>query len=144
MLLQAAPPGSARSSLLANMAACALYSHSLQMPYCAPINRLSDSTNMPFCTMCLLLPTSFHISKRQCLHWVAMSDQRQVEVEAEVDGWLHCISNRGAKGLVPATYVRMLAPGEHAAPPSPPPRSHSRKISYDFFSQVRCCACLAA
>ncbi|KAK9794598.1 hypothetical protein WJX73_004152 [Symbiochloris irregularis] len=59
----------------------------------------------------------------------------EVEVEAEVDGWLHCISSRGAKGLVPATYVRMLAPGEHAAPASPPPRSHSRKISYDFFSQ---------
>ena len=62
----------------------------------------------------------------------------QVEVEAEVDGWLHCISARGDKGLVPATYVRMLAPGEHApSPASPPARSHSRRVSYDFFSQVR-------
>ena len=62
----------------------------------------------------------------------------QVEVEAEVDGWLHCVSASGAKGLVPATYVRMLAPGEHAQPlpASPPARGHSRQLSYDFFSQV--------
>ena len=53
-----------------------------------------------------------------------------------MDGWLHCISARGDKGLVPATYVRMLAPGEHAAPPSPPPRTRSRKLSYDFSMQV--------
>lgn len=31
----------------------------------------------------------------------------QVEVVAQVDGWLHCVSDRGAKGLVPASYVRL-------------------------------------
>ena len=28
---------------------------------------------------------------------------------AQVDGWLHCVGVAGAKGLVPASYVR-LAP----------------------------------
>lgn len=56
-----------------------------------------------------------------------------------MDGWLHCISLAGAKGLVPATYVRMLAPGENPpTPQSPPQRGHSRQMSYDFFSQVGC------
>ena len=36
----------------------------------------------------------------------------QVEVVAEVDGWLHCVASNGAKGLVPSSYVRLLGAGE--------------------------------
>ena len=32
----------------------------------------------------------------------------QVEVVAEVDGWLHCVASNGSKGLVPASYVTLL------------------------------------
>ena len=35
----------------------------------------------------------------------------QVEVVAEVDGWLHCIASNGAKGLVPSSYVQLLGAG---------------------------------
>ena len=38
--------------------------------------------------------------------------QMQVEVVAEVDGWLHCVASNGAKGLVPSSYVRLLSAGE--------------------------------
>lgn len=38
----------------------------------------------------------------------------QVEVVAEVDGWLHCVASNGAKGLVPSSYVRLLGAGEMA------------------------------
>ena len=38
----------------------------------------------------------------------------QVEVVAEVDGWLHCVASNGAKGLVPSSYVRILGAGETA------------------------------
>ena len=56
----------------------------------------------------------------------------QVEVEAEVDGWLHCVNVRGQKGLLPASYLRFLGPGE-----APTPRSARRAPSQDFFSMVR-------
>ncbi len=36
----------------------------------------------------------------------------QVEVVAEVDGWLHCVASNGAKGLVPSSYVRLLGAGD--------------------------------
>jgi len=32
----------------------------------------------------------------------------QVDVEAEVDGWLHCVNRYGIRGLVPASYIRIL------------------------------------
>ncbi|KAK9919131.1 hypothetical protein WJX75_009619 [Coccomyxa subellipsoidea] len=32
----------------------------------------------------------------------------EVEVVAEVDGWLHCVASNGSKGLVPASYVTLL------------------------------------
>ena len=36
---------------------------------------------------------------------------------AEVDGWLHCVSSRGDKGLVPSSYVQMLqSAGEGPTP----------------------------
>ena len=35
----------------------------------------------------------------------------QVEVVAEVDGWLHCMASNGAKGLVPSSYVQLLGAG---------------------------------
>ena len=38
----------------------------------------------------------------------------QVEVVAEVDGWLHCVACNGAKGLVPSSYVRLLGAGNMA------------------------------
>ncbi len=28
---------------------------------------------------------------------------------AQVDGWLHCVGAGGARGLVPASYVRLAA-----------------------------------
>ena len=39
----------------------------------------------------------------------------QVDIEAEVDGWLHCVNQYGVKGLVPATYIRILGANEGAA-----------------------------
>ena len=36
----------------------------------------------------------------------------QVDVEAEVDGWLHCVNRYGIKGLVPAGYIRLLSTEE--------------------------------
>ncbi|KAK9807563.1 hypothetical protein WJX72_002624 [[Myrmecia] bisecta] len=33
---------------------------------------------------------------------------QEVQVQAEVDGWLHCVNQYGDKGLVPASYVRLL------------------------------------
>ena len=41
-------------------------------------------------------------------HW----DATQVEVQAEVDGWLHCANQYGVRGLVPATYIRILSSDE--------------------------------
>lgn len=35
-----------------------------------------------------------------------------MDVEAEVDGWLHCVNRYGIKGLVPASYIRLLSAGE--------------------------------
>lgn len=32
----------------------------------------------------------------------------QVEVVAEVDGWMHCVSSFGSRGLVPASYLQLL------------------------------------
>lgn len=32
-----------------------------------------------------------------------------MEVVAQVDGWLHCVGAGGARGLVPASYVRLAA-----------------------------------
>lgn len=37
----------------------------------------------------------------------------QIEVVAEVDGWLHCVASNGAKGLVPSSYVHLLGAGEN-------------------------------
>jgi hypothetical protein len=42
----------------------------------------------------------------------------QVEVVAEVDGWLHCLASNGAKGLVPASYVELLGGGNLSPRPS--------------------------
>ena len=56
----------------------------------------------------------------------------QVDVEAEVDGWLHCVNARGRKGLLPASYLRIVGPGEAATP-----RSARRQPSQDYFSMVR-------
>lgn len=36
----------------------------------------------------------------------------QVDIEAEVDGWLHCVNRYGVKGLVPASYMRILGADE--------------------------------
>lgn len=33
-------------------------------------------------------------------------------MEAEVDGWLHCVNRYGIKGLVPASYIRLLGSNE--------------------------------
>ena len=38
----------------------------------------------------------------------------QVDVEAEVDGWLHCVNRYGVKGLVPSSYIRILGPDDAA------------------------------
>jgi hypothetical protein len=40
----------------------------------------------------------------------------QVEVVAEVDGWLHCLASNGAKGLVPASYVELISGGVDQSP----------------------------
>ena len=40
----------------------------------------------------------------------------QVEVVAEVDGWLHCLAASGAKGLVPASYMQLLPAADGASP----------------------------
>ena len=36
----------------------------------------------------------------------------QVDIEAEVDGWLHCVNRYGIRGLVPSSYVRILGANE--------------------------------
>ena len=41
----------------------------------------------------------------------SLSPCLQVEVVAEVDGWLHCMASNGAKGLVPSSYVQLLGAG---------------------------------
>ena len=38
----------------------------------------------------------------------------QVDVEAEVDGWLHCVNRYGVKGLVPSSYIRILGADDAA------------------------------
>jgi hypothetical protein len=40
----------------------------------------------------------------------------QVEVVAEVDGWLHCVASNGAKGLIPASYMQLLPAGDSPGP----------------------------
>ncbi|CAL8471398.1 g10940 [Coccomyxa elongata] len=40
----------------------------------------------------------------------------EVEVVAEVDGWLHCVASNGSKGLVPASYVVLLRADQHVPP----------------------------
>lgn len=40
----------------------------------------------------------------------------QVEVVAEVDGWLHCMATNGSKGLVPASYVTLLNADQQSKP----------------------------
>lgn len=39
----------------------------------------------------------------------------QVDIEAEVDGWLHCVNRYGVRGLVPASYIRILEADEGPA-----------------------------
>ena len=38
----------------------------------------------------------------------------QVDVEAEVDGWLHCVNRYGVKGLVPSSFIRILGADDAA------------------------------
>ena len=57
----------------------------------------------------------------------------QVEVVAEVDGWLHCVASNGSKGLVPASYVMLLRTDQQA----PPFRANSPSYQVgDFFSAL--------
>ena len=39
----------------------------------------------------------------------------QVDVEAEVEGGLHCANRYGIRGLVPSSYVRILGANEGPA-----------------------------
>ena len=36
----------------------------------------------------------------------------QLEVQHEVDGWYQVVNRAGATGLVPASFIRLLAAGE--------------------------------
>ena len=54
-------------------------------------------------------------------------------MEAEVEGWLHCVNSRGQKGLLPSSFVRILGPGESYPPPA---SQRNRPPSVDYFSQV--------
>ena len=50
-----------------------------------------------------------------------------------MEGWLHCVNSRGQKGLMPSSFVRLLAPGESYPPPA---SQRNRPPSVDYFSQV--------
>ena len=50
-----------------------------------------------------------------------------------MEGWLHCVNSRGQKGLMPGSFVRLLAPGESYPPPA---SQRNRPPSVDYFSQV--------
>lgn len=55
----------------------------------------------------------------------------QVEVVAEVDGWLHCVASNGAKGLVPSSYVRLLGAGDISGLQQQPSSAVSMHASAD-------------
>ncbi len=54
----------------------------------------------------------FRVQRSPFLNTIGM----QVEVVAEVDGWLHCMATNGSKGLVPASYVTLLNADQQSKP----------------------------
>ena len=69
----------------------------------------------------------------------------QVDIEAEVDGWLHCVNQYGVKGLIPATYIRILGANEGAADVAQQlfggyKASKVSKLAYILPPEVRSCS----
>lgn len=55
-----------------------------------------------------------HAFRAEMSDELSVGHGEEVDVEAEVDGWLDCVNRYGVRGLVPASYIHILREGEAA------------------------------